>query len=178
MSGIPRRRLKRWGAALLVAVTVLGAGMVALEKRSAYAGEDAERSRANADLVGVWLGDTADTAPYRDHLVTFHSDGTLDITNPTNVQQEAPGYGPGTTDSKGSGQWRWDAKRHAVVWWFIELNSDAITHQPAESTKIVFITRFEGGRLLGNWAGGGRTGTIAMDKLGVTQEEINAVPSV
>jgi hypothetical protein len=168
----------RWGAGLLLAVTVVAGAMVALDKRSAYAGQDAQQARANADLVGVWLGDTADTAPYRDHLVTFHRDGTLDITNPTNVQQEAPGYGPGTTDSKGSGQWRWDAKRHAVVWWFLELNSDAITHQPAESTKIVFVTRFQGDRLIGNWAGGGHTGTITMDRLGVTEEEIAAVPSL
>jgi hypothetical protein len=176
MMGTSSRRVKRWGAALL-AVTIVGGGMVAVEKRSAFAGQDAEGSRARVDLVGVWLGNTGDTAPYRDHLVTFHDDGTLDITNPTNVQQEAPGYGAGTTDSKGSGQWRWDAKRHAVVWWFLELNSDAITHQPAESTKIVFITRFAGGRLVGNWAGGGHTGTIELDRLGVTQSEIDAVPS-
>jgi hypothetical protein len=178
MSGTPRRRVKRWGAALLVAVAVVGAGLVGLDKRSAFAGQDADVSRANAELVGVWLGDTADTAPYRDHLVTFHSDGTLDITNPTNVQQEAPGYGAGTTDSKGSGQWRWDAKRHAVVWWFLELNSDAISHQPAESTKIVFVTPFVGDRLVGNWAGGGHTGTITLNRLGVTEQEIDAVPSL
>jgi hypothetical protein len=168
----------RLGAALLAAVAVVGVSVAVLEKGSAYAGQDGEQSRAKAHLVGVWLGNTADTAPYRDHLVTFHRDGTLDITNPTNVQQEAPGYGAGTTDSKGSGQWRWDAKRHAVVWWFLELNSDAITHQPAESTKIVFITRFVGDRMVGKWAGGGHTGTITLDRLGVTQDEIDAVPSL
>jgi hypothetical protein len=167
----------RLGVTLLMAVVVVGAGVAVVAKRSAYAGQDAEQSRANANLVGVWLGDTADTAPYRDHLVTFHGDGTLDITNPTNVQQEAPGYGAGTTDSKGSGQWRWDARRHAVVWWFLELNSDAISHQPAESTKIVFITRFAGDRLVGTWAGGGHTGTIALAPLGVTKSEIDAVPT-
>jgi len=45
-------------------------------------------------------------APYVPHLMTFHDDGTMTSTNPTNVQ-DGPNAGVKVTDSLGMGTWRW-----------------------------------------------------------------------
>src|SRR5437773_1333668 len=87
----------------LLAVLLVVATLAASAAFSAGARTSASSDNAN-DVVGVWEVDAA--APYRPHLFTFHEDGTMTTTNPTNVQEDAGALHNGTNDSLGMGVWK------------------------------------------------------------------------
>ncbi len=91
-----------------------------------------------ADIVGVWEVDAA--APYRPHLFSFHADGTMTSTNPTNVQENVAQPHGGTNDSLGMGVW--EVKKQGndrfIVGTFEELNAFADNHQPTDTLSVSF----------------------------------------
>lgn len=101
-------------------------------------------SRATADnseqksIEGVWLVDA--DAPFRPHLFTFHSDGTMTSTNPTNVQENPAAPHGGTNDSLGMGSWKLQKVNDTdyFVGTFWELNAFADNHQSTDTLKVSF----------------------------------------
>jgi hypothetical protein len=91
-----------------------------------------------SDIVGVWEVDA--DAPYRPHQFTFHQDGTMTTTNPTNVQENASQPHGGTNDSLGMGVWRVerDHGNRYVVGTFEQLNAFADNHQPTDKLSVSF----------------------------------------
>lgn len=65
-------------------------------------------------IVGVWEI-TADGAPFRHHVMTFHADGTMAQSNPDHGNRI-------TSDSNGMGVWR--AEGPAIVGAFLEFTVD------------------------------------------------------
>ncbi len=96
------------------------------------------------DVVGVWEVDA--DAPYRPHMFTFHADGTMTTTNPTNVQENALQPHGGTNDSLGMGVWK--AVDHGqdryIVGTFEQLNAFADNHQPTDKLSVSFKVRVSG----------------------------------
>ena len=90
------------------------------------------------DIVGVWEVDAA--APYRPHLFTFHEDGTMTTTNPTNVQENPAAPHGGTNDSLGMGVWKVQKQGNDrfVIGTFEQLNAFADNHQPADKLSVSF----------------------------------------
>ena len=93
---------------------------------------------AKDKIVGVWEVDAV--APYHPHLFTFWSDGTMESTNPTNVQESASAAHGGTNDSVGMGVWKQvnDGGQKYIVGTFEELNAFADNHQPTETLSVSF----------------------------------------
>ena len=69
-------------------------------------------------------------APYGPHLMTFHDDGTMTSTNPTNVQ-DGPSASVKVTDSLGMGLWRWDDRYHVLIT-MVQENAN----QPARTRSV------------------------------------------
>jgi hypothetical protein len=90
------------------------------------------------DIVGVWEVDAA--APYRPHLFSFHADGTMTTTNPTNVQENPAAPHGGTNDSLGMGVWK--VQKHGndrfVVGTFEQLNAFVDNRQPTDKLSVSF----------------------------------------
>src|SRR5689334_7130200 len=82
-----------------VAAVLLAAGLFVTANRVSASGNHDSNT-----IVGVWEVDAA--APYRPHLFTFNSDGTMLSTNPTNVQENPASPHGGTNDSVGMGVWK------------------------------------------------------------------------
>jgi hypothetical protein len=99
---------------------------------------DTDNSSNNSSIVGVWSVDA--DAPYRPHLFTFYSDGTMLSTNPTNVQENPAAPHGGTNDSVGMGVWRVEKNKNerVVVGTFKELNAFADNHQPTDTLSVSF----------------------------------------
>jgi hypothetical protein len=97
-------------------------------------------------LVGVWRATTnPGGAPYPDHLLTVHPDGTFLIGNPTNVEQGADLSG--INDSVGMGVWHTaDIFPHNIgpgVLYvfeasFVQLNAHAASHLPVADLRVAF----------------------------------------
>ena len=89
-------------------------------------------------IVGVWEVDA--DAPFRPHLFTFHEDGTMTTTNPTNVQEDASDPHGGTNDSLGMGSWKVqnDNGIKYVLGTFWQLNAYADTHEQTDTLKVTF----------------------------------------
>jgi hypothetical protein len=123
--------------AFAVAVLALGAAFVGTVKSSAN-GDWNHSSYNSTRIVGAWEVDA--DAPYRPHLFTFHSDGTMSSTNPTNVQESLTALGGGTNDSVGMGAWKvtTEGNDHFVVGTFEELNAVATTHLPTDTLSVSF----------------------------------------
>jgi len=103
-----------------------------------HAGAGLRTGGRNGSIVGVWEVDA--DAPYRPHLFTFHADGTMTTTNPTNVQENPAAPHGGTNDSLGMGVWQLVREPGAqfVVGTFEELNAFADTHQPTDKLSVSF----------------------------------------
>ncbi|HTH72570.1 MAG TPA: hypothetical protein VL737_04390 [Candidatus Pristimantibacillus sp.] len=116
---------------LLVTLTL---GWALAAARGASAVDD---SSDNA-IVGVW--EVAADAPYSPHLFTFHADGTMTSTNPTNVQERQAAPHGGTNDSLGMGAWKTEVENGTkyFVGSFEELNAFADNHQPTDTLKVSF----------------------------------------
>lgn len=98
----------------------------------------AATNQESRDIVGVWEVDA--DAPYRPHLFTFHADGTMTTTNPTNVQENPTAPHSGTNDSLGMGVWKTvkDRGNTVIVGTFEQLNALADTHQPTDKLSVSF----------------------------------------
>lgn len=115
-----------------LAVVALTIGVVAVANRS-----HAEPSHPR-DIVGVWEVDA--DAPYRPHLFTFHADGNMTTTNPTNVQENPLAPHGGTNDSLGMGRWAvvHEGNDRFIIGTFEQLNAFADNHQPTDKLSVSF----------------------------------------
>lgn len=93
----------------------------------------------SSKIVGAWYVD-AIGAPYVPHQFTFHADGTLLTTNPTNVQENPNSPHGGTNDSVGMGAWRivTERRRRYVIGTFKQLNAFAEGHAPTDTLSVSF----------------------------------------
>lgn len=98
----------------------------------------AEHDFDSHSIVGAWEVDA--DAPFRPHLFTFHEDGTMTTTNPTNVQEDPSDPHGGTNDSLGMGSWKvekdHDTKYFVGTFW--QLNAFADNHQQTDTLKVSF----------------------------------------
>jgi hypothetical protein len=119
-------------AAVLLALAALAA-VTAVVAISTPASAD-----NGSDIVGVWKVDA--DAPYRPHMFTFHADGTMTTTNPTNVQENPAQAHGGTNDSLGMGVWKVVRERNQrfIVGTFEQLNAFADNHQPTDKLSVSF----------------------------------------
>jgi hypothetical protein len=101
----------------------------------------ADASNDGKEIVGAWEV-TAD-APYAPHLFTFHADGTVLTTNPTNVQDSPTAPRGGTHDSVGMGQWEVQNEegQKVIVGTFEQLNAFADNDEPAPTLEVSFKVR-------------------------------------
>jgi hypothetical protein len=86
-------------------------------------------------IMGSWRVETVG-APYPDHVMMFHEDGTFLIHNPTGVQEDLNDPHGGTHDSVGVGAWEFHG--HQVIGTFLELNAYVDDRQPAPDTTVTF----------------------------------------
>lgn len=129
---------KKKAALLVVGVIVAAVVAVVVSNTSASA-------NSGNDIVGVWEVDA--DAPYRPHQFTFHADGTMTTTNPTNVQENAAAPHGGTNDSLGMGVWE-TVREHGqwyVVGTFEQLNAFADNHQPTDKLSVSFKVKLTNG---------------------------------
>ena len=90
-------------------------------------------------IVGTWLVKTPE-APFPYHMFVFHSDGTM--------QQSNPDAGdPNTSDSSGMGVWAADADR--VKGKFVEVTADRTTRRFVSRGEISFLIKVNGDALSG-----------------------------
>lgn len=95
-------------------------------------------SACNPDAVGAWVVQVKG-APFEPHLFIFHSDGTMNTTNPTNVQEDAAKPHGGTNDSLGMGVWTCGKNGTSeIVGTFSQLNANADDHKPTDSLFVTF----------------------------------------
>ena len=90
--------------------------------------------RSAPPIVGVWLV-RAPEAPFPLHMFAFHSDGTVEQSNPDAGD-------PNTSDSNLMGVWRPDGA--AVRGKLVEVAADRATHQLARRVEISFSLRVTG----------------------------------
>lgn len=129
-----------------VVIAALTVGFALSENSGRAAADGDATSRA---IVGAWEV-TAD-APYPPHLFTFHADGTMSTTNPTNVQENASDPRGGTNDSLGMGTWKAVNENGTkyVVGTFEQLNAYADNHQPTDKLSVSFKIKVKGNELDG-----------------------------
>ena len=87
-----------------------------------------------APIVGVWLV-RAPQAPFPLHLFAFHSDGTVEQSNPDAGD-------PRSSDSNLMGVWR--AAGPGISGRLVEVAADRTTHQFVSRTEISFSLRVTG----------------------------------
>lgn len=126
-------RTKKVFLPLAAVVLTLGVAVAGLAHRVS-----ASNDHDTSSIVGVW--EVTAVAPYAPHLFTFHSDGTMTSTNPTNVQENSAKPHGGTNDSLGMGEWQQvqKGKNTYIVGTFEELNALADNHQPTDKLSVSF----------------------------------------
>jgi len=131
--------MKKKLATLTLALAVVSLGTALAAPKMVAADNDHP-----SDIVGVWEVDAA--APYRPHLFSFHADGTMTSTNPTNVQENPAAAHGGTNDSLGMGVWKVQKQgnNRFVVGTFEELNAFADNHQPTDKLAVSFKVKLTG----------------------------------
>ncbi len=107
-------------------------------------------------------------APYGPHLMTFHDDGTMTSTNPSNVQ-DGPTAGVKVTDSLGMGTWRWIGHRHHVLITMVQEN--ALQPARARGPRLHVSARVEVDRE-GNFAGPAIAELLLMVEDSATMAEV------
>lgn len=100
-------------------------------------------------IVGVWDVE-ARGAPYAPHLFTFHADGTMTTTNPTNVQERADRPHGGTNDSLGMGLWTQARGKGNFTGAFWQKNAFADTHLPAGDLEVRWTITVTGDTFFGH----------------------------
>ncbi len=91
-------------------------------------------SAASKQIVGVWFVQFPD-APFKYHMVTFHSDGTMEQANPDAGNAH-------TSDSDGMGVW--EIRGGKVVGKFVEVTADRASRQFVSRGEISFTLQTEG----------------------------------
>lgn len=91
------------------------------------------------EIVGAWLVKIAD-APFPLHMFVFHSDGTVEQSNPDAGD-------PNTSDSNLMGAWRTDGDGYAGR--VVEITADRDTHQFASRGEISFAVKVSGNTFKG-----------------------------
>lgn len=91
-------------------------------------------------VVGTWFVTTPE-APFRYHMFAFHSDGTMQQSNPDAGNAH-------TSDSSGLGVWTRDGD-HVVRGKFVEVTADRETHQFVSRGEISFRIEVTGDRFSG-----------------------------
>ena len=90
-------------------------------------------------IVGAWLL-TIPEAPFRYHMMIFHSDGTL-------IQSNPDAGDANTSDSNGMGGWEIDGDRIAGK--FIEVTADRSSRKFVSRGEIAFTLLVQGDSLRG-----------------------------
>ena len=104
------------------------------------------RSAEAADakqIVGVWFVTFPD-APFKYHMCTFHSDGTMEQANPDAGDAH-------TSDSDGMGIWVVEAGK--IRGKFVEVTADRTTRQFVSRGEISFTLSIDGDRFAGSAVG-------------------------
>jgi hypothetical protein len=96
--------------------------------------------RASAPIVGTWFVKTPE-APFHYHMFVFHSDGTMQQTNPDAGD-------PNTSDSNGMGVWVLDGDR--IRGKFVEVTADRTTRQFVSRGDISFLIGVTGNTFSGS----------------------------
>lgn len=99
-------------------------------------------SRGQGDspaIVGTWFV-TIPEAPFRYHMFVFHSDGTLEQSNPDAGD-------PNTSDSNGMGAWAADGDK--IKGRFVEIAADRTTRQFVSRGEISFLIQVNGNAFSG-----------------------------
>jgi hypothetical protein len=89
---------------------------------------------ASADVVGTWIVRIPD-APFPLHMFVFHSDGTVEQSNPDAGD-------PNTSDSSLMGAWRADGAGYRGK--LVEITADRTTRQFAARGEISFTLKVSG----------------------------------
>ena len=92
---------------------------------------------ASSQIVGTWIV-KAPEAPFQYHMFVFHSDGTMEQSNPDAGD-------PNTSDSNGMGVWVLDGDR--IRGKFVEVTADRTTRQFASRGEISFSIKIKGKHL-------------------------------
>lgn len=137
---LTRREIRRWlGPAAALAALAAVSSVTLAQPGSAGPGQP---------IVGSWRmevlpvpGVTPSGAPYSPHLMQFGREGTVLMTNPTNVQEKGD---QGTTDSVGMGAW---TTRHgAVRFTVVQRNANQPADTPAPDLVLAFTCTVTGNR--------------------------------
>lgn len=113
----------RLGYSVAIALLAIAAAVALVA-----AGHPADAATGKASIVGAWYVDTVG-APFEPHGITFHADGTLDLTNPDAAEAT-------NSSSAGMGAWQQTPKGSARGRFF-EVNADKTTNQ---FTSILVVT--------------------------------------
>jgi hypothetical protein len=89
---------------------------------------------ASSDVVGAWLVKIPD-APFPLHMFVFHSDGTVEQSNPDAGD-------PSTSDSNLMGAWRADGDDYTGK--VVEITADRTSHQFAARGEVSFALKVSG----------------------------------
>jgi hypothetical protein len=116
-------------------------------------GRAADAQTGPDPIVGSWTL-TVSGAPYAPHLIQFGADGTMLISNPSDVQAAVGSDGsPGTFDSTGHGAWHpVRGKRGGYVLTFVELNAfatGALARTPTDALVVTAYVQVSGNDLTG-----------------------------
>jgi hypothetical protein len=102
--------------------------------REAHTGRE-----ASADVVGTWIVKIPD-APFPLHLFVFHSDGTVEQSNPDAGD-------PNTSDSNLMGAWRAEGSSYRGK--LVEITADRTSRQFAARGEIAFTLKVSGNTFAG-----------------------------
>jgi hypothetical protein len=95
---------------------------------------------ASAPIVGTWIVKIPE-APFHDHMMTFHADGTM-------LQANPDAGDPYTSDSNGLGAWTADGKR--IKGKFVEFTADRTTRLVDSRGEITFDLTVDGNTFTGS----------------------------
>ena len=102
--------------------------------------QDAHNSQESAaEIVGAWLVRIPD-APFPLHMFVFHSDGTVEQSNPDAGD-------PNTSDSNLMGAWQTDGNGYKGK--LVEITAERNTHQFASRGEISFAVTVSGNTFTG-----------------------------
>lgn len=119
------------------AISVLGIAALATGLVGCHA---ASESAAPTPIVGAWIVKMPE-APFPRHMFIFHSDGT--------VQQSNPDAGDAnTSDSSALGAWQPDGEE--IKGKIVEITADRTTHKFASRVDISFSIKVSGDEFSGN----------------------------
>jgi len=126
------------------------------------------RQSESNSIVGTWLVRTPQ-APFPYHMFVFHSDGT--------IQQSNPDAGnANTSDSSGMGVWMPEAGR--IKGKFVEVTADRTTRRFVSRGEISFLIKVNGDALSGTASAAfyDREGRRLREPLAVTLDGQRIVP--